>query len=599
MLYLIIALAIVAGSAIVGLTGAYFIRAKRTEEAKPPPNIASAAAPKPVAEEVESLGQQIEKAMSDHRLQGETQRQLLAQKLDSVRSSVETQRHQVEGLRNEFRHESKRRDHEIEQIRTQIGTIQQTVGITAGTPPPAALPPASDPLAQPEPQAEPDTHPDPPPETTPPEEFQTAFLAFTPDAPAPQPEETEFFEAEAAPFEEFTFAEAFTEPEPDVDPEPAAEGETPSDVPVFTEEFSFAEPATVEAAADEGPAFEDASFDAPSFEETTFDGHASEEPPTFEDATFEDAFFDESTFEDATFEDATFGDDSSNEEPPRAEPQRSADPFDEPTLIDIEAPAPAEDEPDDPFATAPLYDEPAGGDSAAPGDVFETWSPAPPTPSTPEPPAVEAEASPQAPVPAPEPESYREEDTAWIARPSAPDVATPVMASPDDFITFPPAPPSTPVPTETPEPEPEADGLVDLDALTGAPETSKDPIAMPDAASDAPEIVAPTPAPGPIAMPAPAPGPSETPEPAADTAPAPEAPNGAEDLTVITTIDEDVQRLLYDAGVLTLEEIAQWGRGDARRIGSQIQVSEDTIMNQWVFEAQAALFQRYSQQVGA
>ena len=59
-----------------------------------------------------------------------------------------------------------------------------------------------------------------------------------------------------------------------------------------------------------------------------------------------------------------------------------------------------------------------------------------------------------------------------------------------------------------------------------------------------------------------------------------------------------MQRLLYLAGVRTLEEIAQWGRGEARRVGSQVEVSEDTIMNQWVFEAQAALFNRYSQQAG-
>ena len=157
MLYLIIALAIVAGSAIVGLTGAYFIRAKRSEDAgdKPRANIASSAAPQKIEDEVKTIGEQIEKAMSDQRLQGETQRQLLAQKLDSVRQSVETQRHQVEGLRNEFRHESKRRDHEIEQIRTQIGTIQQTVGITSGTPPPAALPPAAEPASASSPEAPP------------------------------------------------------------------------------------------------------------------------------------------------------------------------------------------------------------------------------------------------------------------------------------------------------------------------------------------------------------------------------------------------------------------------------------------------------------
>ena len=72
----------------------------------------------------------------------------------------------------------------------------------------------------------------------------------------------------------------------------------------------------------------------------------------------------------------------------------------------------------------------------------------------------------------------------------------------------------------------------------------------------------------------------------------PEVPEGAEDLTVIASVDEDVQRLLYIAGVRTLEEIAQWGRGEARRISTQVNVSEDTIMNQWVFDGFDATYTR-------
>ena len=78
MSYVIILLSILVGSGIVGATFAYFIRARKQEEAGGVSNIASAAAPVPVAEEVKAIGEQIERAMSDQRLQGETQRQLIA-----------------------------------------------------------------------------------------------------------------------------------------------------------------------------------------------------------------------------------------------------------------------------------------------------------------------------------------------------------------------------------------------------------------------------------------------------------------------------------------------------------------------------------------
>ena len=68
---------------------------------------------------------------------------------------------------------------------------------------------------------------------------------------------------------------------------------------------------------------------------------------------------------------------------------------------------------------------------------------------------------------------------------------------------------------------------------------------------------------------------------------------------MISSVDEDVQRLLYQEGVLTLEEIAQWGRTRARQIAVAVQVSEETIMNQWVLEAQAAMFDQFSRQSGA
>jgi predicted flap endonuclease-1-like 5' DNA nuclease len=83
--------------------------------------------------------------------------------------------------------------------------------------------------------------------------------------------------------------------------------------------------------------------------------------------------------------------------------------------------------------------------------------------------------------------------------------------------------------------------------------------------------------------------PDAPPEAAGDDGAAPH-PEGADDLTVISTIDEDTQARLYAEGILTLDEIACWSRSDARRVGAAVEVPEDTIMNRWVFEAQAAVF---------
>jgi predicted flap endonuclease-1-like 5' DNA nuclease len=77
--------------------------------------------------------------------------------------------------------------------------------------------------------------------------------------------------------------------------------------------------------------------------------------------------------------------------------------------------------------------------------------------------------------------------------------------------------------------------------------------------------------------------------------PAFEVPEGADDLTVLSSIDGPMRQALHMAGVHTLDEIARWGRSDARRMSTAVGVSEETIMHQWVFEAQAALFDRFSQ----
>lgn len=618
MLYLIIALAILIGSAIVGLTGAYFIRAKRSERAsKANGPIASTPPPTPVASELSDLSTQIAQAMADQRLQGETQRQLLAQKLDSVRESVESQRYHVEGLRNEIRHESRRRDHEISQIRNEIGTLQKTVGLPAaqsGERP--ALPPAA-------------------PEEAPTaaEEPTTEVSAFTPPPPASSPSD----DVSGPAFEEVSFSM----------PVPALDGTPPPTQP------------------DESP-FEEATFTEETFTTASAEAPVEDEPldmPTFDQSPGGD------TFAEETFAGL-------------ASPASDGNPFEAST-------EPVQDQPvyEDPFATASLHDEPA--DEPAPDvsidsdldDLFEAWSPAAPSdaaPSeeraddTPEAPHAEAPHA-EAPTTAAETDRphvealtaeaagpFRQSETAWVARPADDDAHTPVMASPDDFLSFPPSPPSI---DEEPIDGAKKATLVDLDALADIPVAPEPMASAPEPAPPAPEPASAAPGPTPIEIPEPAkvprpigaptiasaseflpfkPTTAQTPasprpamgeamQPVAESSPEPArsfeappyaaplppqaapppiaepapiaaettpaaAPEGTEDLTVIATIDEDVQRRLYEAGVQTLEEIAQWGRGDARRISTAVEVSEETIMNQWVFEAQSALFQRYSRQ---
>lgn len=80
----------------------------------------------------------------------------------------------------------------------------------------------------------------------------------------------------------------------------------------------------------------------------------------------------------------------------------------------------------------------------------------------------------------------------------------------------------------------------------------------------------------------------------------PARPDGAEDLTVLPMIDAERQAVLYGLGVHTIEDIARWGRADARRVAAAFRsVSEDTILNEWVFAAQSVLFDRYQAELEA
>lgn len=207
----------------------------------------------------------------------------------------------------------------------------------------------------------------------------------------------------------------------------------------------------------------------------------------------------------------------------------------------------APDEPTDAAPPTPVAPEPLAPTSAAPEAARIRNAPVPPL-------RREASAEP-APEPVSEPEPAQPPAAAAPHDPTMP-VPTPFDAS--EFVSLPPTPGATPKASPAPS---------------------------------APAASAPAPTPPPPATTAPEPA---APEASGEEVPPYEAPEGAEDLTVITSIDADVQRALHMAGVLSLDDIARWGRTDARKISAEVGVSETTIMNQWIFEAQAALFDRYS-----
>ena len=612
-------LAIVGAVVIVGVTVMFYLKARYREAVDAPElrNVASTAAPVAIADEVRAIGEQIDRAMSEQRLQGETQRQLLAQKLDSVRQTIDQQRTHVEGLRSEMRHESKRRDVEMDEIRAQIGTLHQAVGLPAAAQ--AALPAAE--AAPPAEASSPGAAPFTPPTSAQPS-AAPPYAPAAPEPPVAQPPAVETFSAPepiGAPALEASMPLQHQAPAQETFSTPNAASQPPE------EQLSAEVPRVKPQPLDSGM-FGEASFDAPA------PGPAPEaatpEPSAFQPMSFEDVAFDPLP---STPADGFAEVDAPEADPAEADLPEAADPFgeiafgsdsappagtDAPTFADVSFSAPAP-QPADAFGQ-PDTREPVGGDSvAAEPSMFESWAPSPPD----SPAAQDAPPEPALDAPAP----FGSDTFAPVSFSEVAPTADLPVAEPDDapqtidaseFATS--APQQSPEPAAPPQAAPSAEGawitrldrapeadsvpstgLVDLDALAGAQEPDQAPApaappaqltfeaaAPPQLASSAPDVPPTAPEADDAAVPA-----EDTPQPVP-------VPEGAEDLTVISSIDEDTQRLLYQEGVITLEEIAQWGRGDARRVGVAVQVSEDTIMNTWVFEAQAALFSRYAEQAG-
>ena len=449
----------------------YFRRAQLHEASQPDPT--------ETVVEMRALGQRIETLVGQQQLQGETTRQQMAQKMDAVAEGMTQQRTHLAGLQNELRHEVRRRDAEMEEIRTQLASVQHSAARTAlAAPAPLAL--AA--LALP------------------------AFEAPAIEAPAPAPPAFEAppVEAPAAPapaFESFSdvpmgdgFAATFSD----------ADGwDVGAPAPAFSDPFASA--AEVPPA---GPAFEPA---APFVAADLFAADPPADPPA--DPAAEVAPLDAAP--GFTFEDLT-------------------PTFDVPTF---EAPAPWT-----PAFESVTFGRPAG----APAATLTAM------------PAVHAAVVHAPVVHAPAPPS----ETTWIARADRPEptVTFPTFQIPTFEMPAIEAPPFEAPAFEPPAVEAPAFEAPAFEALTFSATAPNPPAAAPVPDAAAPFV----------------------------------PPAGADMLTVISTIDEMMQQALYMAGVTTLDEIARWGRTDARRISSAVGVSEDTILNQWVFEAQAALFQSFS-----
>ena len=322
----------------------------------------------------------------------------------------------------------------------------------------------------------------------------------------------------------------------------AAEAPAPEEASFETASFetiSFESPAA--PAEEDTPTFEEPSFEEPTFEAMSFDAQPVLEGDSFSDVSFDEVDFVPFASEPVASEPDVPGPEASEEASTSQEEATPAFETWEPKDIDVDAPVP--------FSSSDLLSMPS--DSAS-----ETATEAP-----------AAAPPPAAPPAAPE--------TSWVARPDRPEAADaadtfgvpqPVVAPMDDFL---PSPTARPASVPTPEPP--------------APEAVEpEPVPAPEAIVVEPTIIEPL---------------GEEPSASSEADPeAADVPDGADDLTVISSIDETTQQLLFTQGVMTLDEIARWGRGEARRISVAVQVSEETIMNQWVFEAQAALFDQFTRQ---
>lgn len=549
--HLVLAVTLVLAAAVAGLMAFHYVRARRIERQDGMFERDASQAPQPdtatqrvkSAEEIAQIRARIEALMEQQQVRSETQGQHLAQKLDEIRTHMNTQDRKFDGIKSELRHEIRRRDGELDELRHQLASALDAFWQSM-----PALPEGEAPVPRPA---------------------------------LPAAKTTPYAEA-APPYAEPSHAESPSSP-----PQPA-----PVEVSPTHEEVE--------------PGLAPAAFDDPFADE---EADAYEEPVSLEEpATSEETPFAGSATGFVTPEPI-------RESPPEGNGPLSPDPFgtDHPTpKTEPEGmPSPTTDPPTPDWSYPFAQDSPADR-PADPGPVEEEASPvaSPFGPEQEETPAFAADdtwlpdplrdAAPPQDAISPEQAAFEEHDFAFEGHaaafeeheavfedmsPAPTEPAAPAEPTapnePLGHASAPPAPPPEPAPALPPTPEPQPHASVEQESewsasLTGGdgsapgPEPASPPSYEPLETAAAPEPAPPEPAP--VAQP---------------------APEQGDDLTVISSITPELQRALYAVGVSTLDEIARWSRADARRIGGMVDVPEEVVMHQWIFEAQSVLFEQY------
>ncbi|MDX1419317.1 MAG: hypothetical protein R3181_05070 [Rubricoccaceae bacterium] len=571
--HLVLAVTLVLAAAVAGLMAFHYVRARRLERQgeRYEPDAAHGAQPDTAAqrvksaEEIAQIRARIEALMEQQQVRTETQGQHLAQKLDEIRTHMNTQDRKFDGIKSELRHEIRRRDGELDDLRHQLASAldafwQSMPALPEGEarPPRPALPA----LDAPSPHT--------------PEGYDEASddgSAYDDEAAAPDIPVDPFA---VDPYEGHPTHEGLAD-------EPAAF--EPS--AVSAEQFVDAEsnagmPLDASAPAPVAPPGSDLGREATELQGDPLE--AAGPPPSWS-RPFSEAPSDPLAEQPVLWEEDTPSPlpplNTASDTPPSLAPSDAWAPPPSPSSLadppEAIAPEPSISEESVPVGTEDArfqHEDIPFQREDTPSQHVESVPDEPPTLA-----AGPLEAFPVSPTPAPPP----------VLEPLPP--AAPPPAAPPAV-----APPASAALQPPPLEEPRA--FEPADPYTPVPPAPQ------HLAFDAPPSTPADPASGeqrPAALPAEEPAPEWTPPsaggdgsaPGSAPPPAPAEPAQKDDLTVVTGITPELQEALYAAGVYTLDEMARWSRADARRISGLVGVPEEVIMHQWIFEAQSVLFEQY------
>ncbi|MCH7639891.1 MAG: hypothetical protein IH855_10600 [Bacteroidetes bacterium] len=491
------------------------------------------------AEEISQIRTRIEALMEHQQMAAETQKQHLGQKLDEIRTHMGQQDAKMDGIKSELRHEIRRSDSELGELRGQLAKAldafwksMPALSEGNGSDDARALPPA-----QAAPEAD---HTTTEPDYTLGEKPNQEHAG--PDLPQPIPT------SEPA---EATFAPIEAEPAPivPIGPEPESDDSMPEPA-----EATFAPIASAPEPVVEKPE---------EIEAKTAGIDASEPAP----------------------ESAASAPDVPQEEPVGDDTPAKAFVF-EPVVLEtpVQPAAPLE---------SPMTDMPNAPDVAPPATEEAIWTNAA---EWTDPAQANAQAAPSEPA-SPPAQPPADPPAAQDPAPTAPVIEQMVISPSGDSISVEPL---AAVQTEPTDAAPTSDAILDA----ASPHTGEPTIEAPQ---PSPPVQPPTsrqPAQEPVSQPGPEPAQPDAPT--SEDRPTAASENGTaspdlprDDLTVISSISEETQQQLYDIGITKLDEMARWSRADARRVGGQVNVSEETIMHQWIFEAQSVLFDSFQDKMAS